>query len=151
MTRKWADDSFWESYDQNRITSILTITDDDGKVTKQQLTVARFNPDGSDNPDFQEILDQIGEEKITENTTKRNEKKVAEREMQEQRRREQEKAVALQKLFDAKIAAFEIDDIKNSKNRELKAKLRKAKNQVEVNIYSMMIVMEQMNNEQGTE
>lgn len=150
-TRKWADDSFWESYDQNRITSILTTTDADGKETKQQLTVSRFNPDGSDNPDFKEIIDQLSEEKITENTTKRNERKVAEREMQEQKRREAEKAKELQKLFEAKIAAFEIDDIKNSKNRELKAKLRKAKNQVEVNIYSMMIVMEQMNNEQGTE
>lgn len=150
-TRTWADDSFWESYDQNRITSILTITDDEGKVTKQQLTVSRFSPDGNDNPDFQEIIDQLGEEKITENTTKRNERKVAEREQQEQRRREHEKAMELQKLFEAKISAFEIDDIKNSKNRALKAKLRKAKNQVEVNIYSMMIVMEEMNNEQGTD
>lgn len=150
-TRTWADDSFWESYDQNRITSILTITDDEGKITKQQLTVSRFNPDGSDNPDFQEILDQLGEEKITENTTKRNEKKVAQREAEEQKRREEQKARELQKLFDAKISAFEIEDIKNSKNRVLKAKLRKAKNQVEVNIYSMMIVMEEMNNEQGTD
>ena len=150
-TRTWADDSFWESYDQNRITSILTITDDEGKITKQQLTVSRFNPDGSDNPDFQEILDQLGEEKITENTTKRNEKKVAQREAEEHKRREEQKARELQKLFDAKISAFEIEDIKNSKNRVLKAKLRKAKNQVEVNIYSMMIVMEEMNNEQGTD
>ena len=150
-TRTWADDSFWESYDQNRITSILTITDDEGKITKQQLTVSRFNPDGSDNPDFQEILDQLGEEKVTENTTKRNEKKVAQREAEEQKRREEQKARELQKLFDAKISAFEIEDIKNSKNRVLKAKLRKAKNQVEVNIYSMMIVMEEMNNEQGTD
>ena len=150
-TRTWADDSFWESYDQNRITSILTITNDEGKITKQQLTVSRFNPDGSDNPDFQEILDQLGEEKVTENTTKRNEKKVAQREAEEQKRREEQKARELQKLFDAKISAFEIEDIKNSKNRVLKAKLRKAKNQVEVNIYSMMIVMEEMNNEQGTD
>ena len=150
-TRTWADDSFWESYDQNRITSILTITNDEGKITKQQLTVSRFNPDGSDNPDFQEILDQLGEEKVTENTTKRNEKKVAQREAEEHKRREEQKARELQKLFDAKISAFEIEDIKNSKNRVLKAKLRKAKNQVEVNIYSMMIVMEEMNNEQGTD
>jgi hypothetical protein len=149
-TRTWAEDSFWESYDQNRITSILTITDDEGKITKQQLTVSRFNPDGSDNPDFQEILEQLSEEKISENTTKRNERKVAERERQEQKRREDEKARELQKLFEAKIAAFEIEDIKNSKNRILKAKLRKAKNQVEVNIYSMMIVMEELNNAEGT-
>jgi uncharacterized protein YydD (DUF2326 family) len=52
------------------------IIDDEGRVTKQQLTVNRYNPDGSDNPDFQEIISQLTEEKITENTTKRNEKRM---------------------------------------------------------------------------
>jgi hypothetical protein len=150
--RQWASDSFWESYDQNRITTILMITDDEGRVTKQQLTVNRYNPDGTDNQDFKEIIDQLTEEKITENTQKRNEKRATEREIKEQQRLEKEKAVILQKLFEAKIQAFEIDDIKNSKNRILKAKLRKAKNLVEVNIYSMMIVMEELKNEsEGTE
>jgi membrane protein involved in colicin uptake len=147
--REWAGDSFWESYDQNRITSVLMITDDEGRVTKQQLTVNRYNPDGTDNPDFQEIISQLTEEKITENTQKRNEKRAAQREMREQQRLEREKAAELQKLFEAKIQAFEIEDIKNSKNRVLKSKLRKAKNLVEVNIYSMMIVMEELEN--GTE
>lgn len=150
-TRTWADDSFWESYDQNRITSILTIIDENDKKTQQQLTVSRHNPDGTPNPDFNEILEQIGEEKISQNTIKRNEKKIKERENEHQRKLEQEKAQKLQKLFEYKIEAFELDLIKNSKNRLLKSKLRKAKNIVEVNIYSMMIVMEEMNNEQGTE
>ena len=150
--REWASDSFWESYDQNRITSVLMTTDDDGRVTKQQLTVNRYNPDGTDNPDFQEIITQLTEEKITENTQKRNEKRAAEREAKEQQRLEKEKANQLQKLFEAKIEAFEIKDIKNSKNRLLKAKLRKAKNIIEVNIYSMMIVMEELENgSEGTE
>jgi hypothetical protein len=150
--REWASDSFWESYDQNRITSVLMTTDVDGRVTKQQLTVNRYNPDGTDNPDFQEILNSLTEEKITQNTQKRNEKRAAEREAREQQRLEKEKAAELQKLFEAKIQAFEIDDIKNSKNRILKAKLRKAKNLIEVNIYSMMIVMEELENgSEGTE
>lgn len=150
-TRTWADDSFWESYDQNRITSILTTTDDQGRVTTQQLTVSRYNPDGNPNPDFQEILDQIGEEKISQNTVKRNEKKSKEREAQHQKRLEREKAEKLQQLFEYKILAFEIDEIKNSKNRLLKSKLRKAKNIVEVNIYSMMIVMENFDGESTTD
>lgn len=150
--RQWAGDSFWESYDQNRITTILMITDDEGRVTKQQLTVNRFNPDGTNNPDFQEIINQLTEEKITENTQKRNEKRAAEREAREQQRLEREKADKLQKLFEAKIEAFDIEDIKNSKNRILKAKLRKAKNLIEVNIYSMMIIMEELENaSEGTE
>lgn len=150
-TRKWADDSFWESYDQNRITSILTTVDDEGRETKQQLTVSRFDPEGNPNPDFQEILDQVGEEKISENTTARNERKVKERELQHQKKLEREKADKLQRLFEYKIEAFEIDSIKNSKNRALKSKLRKAKNIVEVNIFSMMIVMEEINNESSAD
>jgi hypothetical protein len=150
--REWAWDSFWESYDQNRITTVLMITDDEGRVTKQQLIVNRYNPDGTDNPDFQAIISQLTEEKITENTTKRNEKRAAEREAKEQQRLEREKADQLQKLFEAKIQAFEVEEIKNSKNRALKAKLRKAKNLIEVNIFSMMIVMEELQNEsEGTE
>lgn len=150
--REWAWDSFWESYDQNRITTVLMITDDEGRVTKQQLTVNRYNPDGTNNPDFQGIIKQLTEEKITKNTQKRNEKRAAEREAREQQRLEKEKANQLQKLFEAKIEAFDIEDIKNSKNRVLKAKLRKAKNLIEVNIYSMMIVMEELENgSEGTE
>ena len=150
--REWASDSFWESYDQNRITTVLMITDDEGRVTKQQLTVNRYNPDGTNNPDFKEIIDQLTEEKITQNTQKRTEKRAAEREAKEQQRLEREKAAELQKLFEEKIQAFEIEDIKNSKNRVLKAKLRKAKNLIEVNIYSMMIVMEELENgPEGTE
>ena len=147
--RQWAADSFWESYDQNRITTILMITDDEHQVTKQQLTVNRHNPDGTDNPDFQEIITQLTEEKITENTQKRVEKREKEREAKEQQRIEREKASELQKLFESKIQAFEIEDIKNSKNRILKSKLRKAKNLVEVNIFSMMIVMEELENGSG--
>jgi uncharacterized protein YydD (DUF2326 family) len=153
MTKKeWASDSFWESYDRNRITTVLMITDEEGRVTKQQLTVNRYNPDGTDNPDFKEIIDSLTEEKITENTQKREQKRVAEREAKEQQRLEREKANELQKLFEAKIQAFEVEEIKNSKNRVLKAKLRKAKNLIEVNIYSMMIVMEELKNgSEGTE
>jgi hypothetical protein len=150
-SREWASDSFWESYDQNRITTILMITDEEGRVTKQQLTVNRYNPDGTENPDFKEIIEQITEEKVTKNTEVRKEKKEKERELNQQKHIEQEKAKKLQRLFEYKIEAFEVDEIKNSKNRLLKSKLRKAKNIVEVNIYSMMIVMEELNNESGTD
>jgi len=151
VERKWAEDSFFEGFDKNRITTILTITEDDGKIIKQQLLVNKLTDKGNPNPDWEEIMATIGEEKITENTNLRNEKKVKEREAIEQERIEKEKVATLQKLFETKIQAFEIEAIKNSKNRELKAKLRKASNTVEVYIYSMMIVMEELNNEKQEE
>jgi hypothetical protein len=151
VERKWADDSFFEGFDKNRIKSILTITEDDGKILKQELVVNKFSPNGDSNPDWEEIMNTIGEEKITENTNKRNEKKLKEREAVEQERIEKEKVEALQELFETKIQAFEIEAIKKSTNRELKSKLRKAANKVEVYIYSMMIVMEELNNEKTKE
>jgi hypothetical protein len=148
-TRSWASNSFWETYDKNRITTILTTTNEDETVTTQQLTVSKFSTDGIENPDFLEILESIGEEKINENTIARTEKKKAEIEAKEQRKIEDEKAKQLQILFEAKIQAFEIEQIKNSTNRLLKSKLRKAQNLIEVNIYSMMIVMEELANEES--
>jgi hypothetical protein len=148
-TRSWASNSFWETYDKNKITTILTTTNEDETVTTQQLTVSKFSTDGVENPDFLEILESISEEKINENTTARTEKKKAETEAKEQRKIEDEKAKQLQILFEAKIQAFEIEQIKNSTNRLLKSKLRKAQNLIEVNIYSMMIVMEELANEKG--
>jgi hypothetical protein len=148
--RTWDKKSFWESYDQNRITTILTIVDENENSTTQQLTVNKFDVDGNENPDFKEVLDAITFEAITANTNERNEKKLVERAEAEQARLERARAKDLQQLFEAKISAFEIDAIKNSTNRVLKSKLRKAQNVVEVNVYCMMIVMEVLNNENGT-
>lgn len=147
MKKTWDENSFWETYDQSKITTILTIENDDGTRTTQQLTVKKFDGNGVENPDFIEILDTLGEEKINTNTQERNERKAREREEREQHAFEQKRAKDLQKLFEAKIEAFEIEEIKNSKNRVLKSKLRKSQNLIEVNIYSMMIVMEELNNE----
>lgn len=149
--RTWDKKSFWESYDQNRITTILTIVDENENSTTQQLTVNKFDVDGNENPDFKEVLDAITFEAITANTNERNEKKLVERAEAEQARLERARAKDLQQLFEAKISAFEIDAIKNSTNRVLKSKLRKAQNVVEVNVYCMMIVMEVLNNENGTD
>ena len=149
--RTWDKKSFWESYDQNRITTILTIVDENENSTTQQLTVNKFDVDGNENPDFKEVLDAITFEAITANTNERNEKKLVERAEAEQVRLERGRAKDLQQLFEAKISAFEIDAIKNSTNRVLKSKLRKAQNVVEVNVYCMMIVMEVLNNENGTD
>lgn len=149
-TRSWAENSFWETPDNTTITTILTITNDDGKIINQQLSVNKTAPDGSNNPDFDELLNAIGEEKITQNTVERQERKKAEAESMEQKKLEQEKAKTLQNLFEAKIQAFEIEQIKNSQNRILKSKLRKAQNIIEVNIYSMMIVMEELQNAEAT-
>jgi hypothetical protein len=43
-------------------------------------------------------------------------------------------------LFQAKLDAFEIDIIKNSKNRELKSRIRKAKTLIEVTVFASALI-----------
>ncbi len=53
-----------------------------------------------------------------------------------------------EELFQAKIAAFEMDVIRNSKNREVKSKIRRSKTMLELNGYvGAAIAMEMMNGE----
>ena len=142
--RKWMDNAFWETDEKQMLNCILEMEDDVGRVTRQVMKLRKTDDEGNENPDFIEVVDQLGEELITTNTNERNVRKKREAEEDKQRQLEHAKARKLEQLFNYKLEAFEIDDIKNSKNRQLKSKLRRAKNRVEVDLYAIMIVMEEM-------
>lgn len=142
--RKWMDNAFWETDEKDMLNCILEIEDDVGRVTRQVMKLRRVDEEGNDNPDYTEVLEFLGDELITTNTNERNERKKRENEEEKQRELEHAKARKLEQLFNYKLEAFEIDDIKNSKNRQLKSKLRRAKNRVEVDLYAIMIVMEEL-------
>ena len=141
--RKWMDNAFWETDEKQMLNCILEMEDDVGRVTRQVMKLRKTDDEGNDNPDFVEVVDQLGEELITTNTNERNVRKKEKRGRQT-KQLEHAKARKLEQLFNYKLEAFEIDDIKNSKNRQLKSKLRRAKNRVEVDLYAIMIVMEEM-------
>ena len=84
-------------------------------------------------------------EVIDKETTDRVIRKKAEKEEHVQREKEHAKARKLEKLFNYKLEAFEVEDIKNSTNRKLKGKLRRAKSRIEVDMWSIMILQEQLN------
>lgn len=142
--RKWMDNAFWETDEKEMLNCILEIEDDVGRVTRQVMKLRRLDEEGNENPDFIEVVEALGEESITANTEERNARKKREAEEEKQRELEHAKARKLEQLFNYKLEAFEVDDIKNSKNRQLKSKLRRAKNKVEVDLYAIMIVMEEM-------
>lgn len=136
--------AFWENYQKDRITGILVIKGSNGKETTQQLTISKFAEDGSVNPDFQEIVDQLGTDRIDENTNNRARRKAVEAKQRYLREQHKKKQAQLAELFDAKLQAFEIEEIKNSTNRELKAKIRKSKNILELQIYAQMLLREEL-------
>ena len=138
------DNAFWETDEKQMLNCILEMEDDVGRVTRQVMKLRKVDDEGNDNPDFAEVVEALGDDLITENTNERNSRKKREAEEKKQQELEHAKARKLEQLFNYKLEAFEIDDIKNSKNRQLKSKLRRAKNRVEVDLYAIMIVMEEM-------
>lgn len=145
VERTWLDNAFWlEPNRKNKIRAILRIIDENGRKITQELTVAKTDNDGNSNPDFLELLEQVGEEKVNENTIERKTRKEREKNIEEEKKKAKEQARELERLFDAKIKTLEIDQIKSSKNRELKSKLRRAKNNIELQVYAQLIVMEEL-------
>ena len=124
--------------------AILSITDESGREITQVVTVRKFDVNGNENPDFKELMVEIGEEKIDANTAERRERKSKEKEVEEQRRKAEQQAKDLEVLFDAKIKILEIDQIKNTSNKTLKSKLRRSKNVIELNMYAQLIMMEEL-------
>ena len=95
------------------------------------------------NPDWKEIMEKWSIEeidKLTENDLKEhveNKQKQKEHELDEMEKRKSEG------LFSAKLEAFEIDLIKNSKDRVLKSRIRKAKNLIEVTAFAAALIMKE--------
>lgn len=143
-SRKWLDNAFWETEEKNQLNCILEIVDDEGRDIRQVMKLNRTERDGSPNEMFDEVVATLGEERIDEETQQRVERKKAEAEEHKQRELEHQKARKLEKLFNYKLEAFEVEEIKNSKNRKLKGKLRRAKSRIEVDLYSIMILQEQL-------
>lgn len=145
--RKWLDNAFWENEDRSQLNCILEMEDDVGRVTRQVMKLNRHDKEGNENDLFNEVVDSVGEDLIDKETTDREDRKKAEAEEHKQREVEHEKARKLEKLFNYKLEAFEVEEIKNSKNRKLKSKLRRAKSRIEVDLYSIMILQEQIGDE----
>jgi wyosine [tRNA(Phe)-imidazoG37] synthetase (radical SAM superfamily) len=145
MSRKqWMENAFWETEAKKEVNCILELEDDQGRITRQQMFLQRTDKDGSENELFNEVIEALGEDAIDAETVDRVTRKSAEVEEEKMREDEHQKARKLEKLFNYKMEAFEVEEIKNSKNRKLKAKLRRAKSKIEVDMYSIMILQDQL-------
>jgi len=143
--RKWLDNAFWET-PQKQILNAISETTEGNKDVRQVHKINKLNEDGTENELFNEVVEFLGEDLIDESSKRRLEKKQAEAEMEKEKQLEQERAKKLEKLFEYKLETFEVPEIKESKNRLLKSKLRRSKSIPEVNLYAMMIVKDTIDN-----
>ena len=100
---------------------------------------------------FDECVEELTKEFIDKNTDERVNRKFKEQEQQRQLEINKRKAERLEQLFNYKLETFEVEDIKESKNRILKSKLRRAKSIPEVNLYAIMIIQDKLENDKETE
>lgn len=142
--KRWMDNAFWETDEKEKLNCILEIADDVNRETRQVMLLSRHDKDGNENELFNEVIEALGTESIDRNTEERKVRKAAEREEDKQRETEHARARKLEKLFNYKLEVFETEEIKNSKNRKLKSKLRRAKSEVEVNLYAIMLMQYEM-------
>ena len=92
------------------------------------------------NPDWKEIFDNFTPEQIDELTETALVEAREEHEKRKQMERDDFERMKVDALFQAKLDTFEIDIIKNSKNRELKSRIRKAKTLLEVTAFASALI-----------
>ncbi len=144
MKKEWKH-PFWETAAKDRLTARLNITHDDGSFTTTVARVSKFDDNGRVSSDWEEVLQQNDIKDIDKFTEERLERHRQKREANIKRQEERNEAKRLEDLFNYKLQTFEIPDIKNSENRKLKAKIRKAKNVIEMNAYATILLMEILN------
>lgn len=147
-SRKWLDNAFWETDEKNELNCIMELEDDLGRQTRQVMRLNKLDKKGDPNPDFEEVVEVLGEELITKNTEERIIRKKQEKEEKTRRDLEHAKARKLETLFNYKMEVFEIDEVKACKDRKMKSRLRRAKSKIEVDLYAMMILQEHIANEE---
>jgi len=144
MQVKYRDSAFFTNWredggDREEITALAYYPDDPG-IPQQQVNEKRLLDDGTVNPKYEDIVRQLSNEVILKNTkTRKAQKEKQERDTQ-LLREEKRKSSELEKLFSTKLQVFEIDEVKNSKNRKLRSLIRRSKNQPELYAYTTILL-----------
>lgn len=109
--------------------------------TNKRVTASIMN-DGT-NRDYEEIMRNYSVEQIDANTNRRMEDRNNQIKQNLERQKVDKTRMQQEQLFAAKLDAFELDVVKNSKNRDLKSKIRKSKTFMEVTAYTVMLLMQE--------
>ena len=103
------------------------------------------------NPDWAEIFETFTVEDLDETTNRMLEEREEIKQKQRLQDDEQKERFKTDTLFAAKLEAFEISAIRNSKNRKLKSSIRKAQTLMEVQAYTTILLMEELKNEESND
>ena len=144
IKRTWLKNAFWET-PAKEFLNCISEHKEGFKDVRQVHKLKRGDPL------FDECVEALTEKHINVYTDRRVNKKFKEQERQRQLEISNRKAQKLEQLFNYKLETFEVEDIKESKNRILKSKLRRSKSIPEVNLYAIMILQDKLENDKETE
>ena len=117
IVSKTYDQPVWGDNVKSHILVNIKTEMEDGQIMIQSAAVTR----DESNPDWIAIVKEHGEDGIQANTEVMLEKSknniVEQAAAQKEQKKTQKERTSQERLFDAKLAIFEIEDIKNSKNR----------------------------------
>lgn len=151
MQRTFKESAFWREEDKSMLTCLETTNDPSGVVRDLPKNLVN----GAPNPDYElavvYITKTYGADAIDKYTQKRKERHVQERLQRDLKDRQRKKSAELEDLFQQKLKAFEIETIKNSENRQLRTKIRKASNVIEMNAWVTILMMEEMKKDESTD
>lgn len=139
---KYLDNAFWEDgcNDREKLKCIRQVQTKEGRKNEQCLYY-RIRPDNGKECDYYKtVIAQIGIEKIDRNTQDRRERKAREDKENRAKHEQVKQAKELEHLFGLKLKAFEVEAIKNSEDKKLRQKLRRASNEVEMNAIATLII-----------
>ena len=140
MNRVWDKDAFWETPKKNILNCISEQEEGNKKIRQVHKLTEK-------DPLFKECVNALTPEHIDENTKERVARKFEEQKKQKELKESKDKAKKMELLFNYKLETFEVEEIRLSKNRELKSKLRRAKSIPEVNLWALKILEDYLNSE----
>ena len=141
---RYLPDAFWEEADRSRLKCIRITDLPNGKTKKDVLSLEKLNPNGSENAEYREAVDAITIKVIDEYTAKRRERKEREHKDTQTRKKMEEESKKLGDLFYIKMRAMEIESVKNTENKKLRSRIRRAANEIEVNAVVALIIGEEL-------
>jgi hypothetical protein len=111
---------------------------DDGREVVASITNV---PGAPPNSDWVEIMETIGETGVDDNTLKDHKRHMKRKQDASERRAMEMERYAREALFNTKAEIFDMDVVKNSTNREIKNKIRRATTINEAQIYAAVLHM----------
>ena len=127
----------WANEERNQI--ICRFKLDDGNIVQAAISV----PEGGRNPDWEEVMEKFGPDVLEENYQNDLAERDKFREAQEEQRKQEIERAIKEALFNAKAEAFEIQLVKDSKNKTIKNKIRKASTIMEVTAYTAALILKE--------